>query len=137
MASATSSGGAAGAIGVGLQDRVFAWAAARMLAEETLPNQLGVPGKVIMVGAQTGHALDDVGVHTDADAYALFQVKAGLGLGTAEDSPLAEAIGQAVEQYAVRPIPFGDQGPQRIVEPGRDALVSAPTSRRAPPFARI
>jgi hypothetical protein len=106
-----------------------------MLAEETLPNQLGVPGKVIMVGAQTGHALDDVGAHTDADAYALFQVKAGLGLGAAEDSPLARAIGQALEQYTLRPVPFGGQGPQRVVEPGRDALVictdkSAPASIR-------
>jgi hypothetical protein len=135
MASAASSGGAGGAIGVGLQDHVFAWAATYMVAEDTLPGDFRVPGKVTKVGAQTGYALDDVGVLTDTDSYALFQVKAGLGLGEAEDSPLAKAVGQAVEQYISGIVPSGEQGAQRSVAGGRDALVIC-TDSSAPAAVR-
>jgi hypothetical protein len=89
---------------------------------------------VVRVGAQTGFALDDVAVLTDADAYALIQVKAGLGLGRAEDSPLADAVRQAVEQYLRGEVPSVG-GAHRKVEPGRDGLVLC-TDSTAPASVR-
>jgi hypothetical protein len=122
LTSAASTGGAAGASGVGLQNRVFGWAAAAMVAEQPLPRPKLVAGVVVRVGAQTGHELDDVAVQTDADNYALCQVKAGLNLGTAESSPLGKALQQAVKQYLKGPLRAAD-GTERAVDPERDALV--------------
>jgi hypothetical protein len=122
VTSAASAGGAAGASGVGLQNRVFGWAAASMVAERPLPRPNLVAGVVVRVGAQTGHELDDVAVQTDADNYALCQVKAGLKLGAAENSPLGKALQQAVKQYLKGPLRAAD-GTERAVDPERDALV--------------
>lgn len=133
MTSAASSGGAAGAGGVGLQNRVFAWAAAAAVAERALLKPL-VAGRVVRVGAQTGFAVDDVAVETDTGAWALFQAKAGLGLGASEDSPLAEALGQAVEQYLRGTVPDGAGG-QRPLDPTRDKIVLC-TDRAAPANVR-
>jgi hypothetical protein len=96
-----SAGGAAGASGVGLQNRVFAWAAAAMVAERHLAPAGFAAGKVLRVGAQTGHHLDDIPVQTDSDNYALFQVEAGPQPRRAADA-------------AARPVPSG--GPHRVVE---------------------
>jgi len=133
VTSAASAGGAAGASGVGLQNRVFAWAAAAMAAEWPLMG-LDVAGTVVRVGAQTGFALDDVAAQTDTGCFALFQVKVGLGLGEAADSPLAGALKQAVEQFANGRLPVGD-GADRPVDAGRDALVLC-TDRTAPATVR-
>src|SRR6266508_1852341 len=69
-----SVGGAGGARGVGLQNEVFAWAAAALLAEQPLL-KTAVPGIVIRVGAQTGLEVDDVAVETDLGGWVLCQVK--------------------------------------------------------------
>lgn len=132
MTSAASVGGAAGAGGVGLQNRVFAWAVAMMVAEQPLPDL--VAGNVVHVGAQTGLAIDDVAVRTDVGCYALFQVKAGLGLGATASSPLADALEQAVEQYAKGRLPVAD-GTERAVDADRDAIVLC-TDRTAPGSVR-
>lgn len=131
--SAGSVGGAAGARGVGLQDRVFAWAAVGMLAEHPLPGAL-LPGTVVRVGAQTGFPLDDVAVETDRVGFALVQAKVGLGLGTAEDGPLAKALAQALDQYLSGLLPVAGGAP-RQVEAGLDALVIC-TDRLAPASVR-
>lgn len=89
----------------------------------------------VRVGAQTGFYVDDVAAQTDADNYVLFQVKAGMSLGKAEHSPLAEALGQAVEQYLNGRLPVGD-GTDRQVDPLRDALVLC-TDRAAPATVRV
>jgi hypothetical protein len=132
--SAASAGGAAGASGVGLQNRVFGWAAAAMVAEQPLLRPNLVAGVVVRVGAQTGHELDDVAVQTDADNYVLYQVKAGLNLGKAEDGPLSKALQQAVKQYLKGSLPVATGG-ERAVDPERDALVLC-TDSAAPATVR-
>jgi hypothetical protein len=134
LTSAASAGGAAGASGVELQNRVFAWAAA-MAAEQPLLVQNLVAGVVVRVGAQTGYPLDDVAVLTDAGNYALFQVKAAMSLGRTEESPLGKALGQAVEQYLDGRLPTSD-GIERRVDPERDALVLY-TDNSAPATVRV
>ncbi len=135
LTSAASAGGSGGAAGVGLQNLVFGWAAAAMVAEQPLLRPNLVAGVVVHVGAQTGHDLDDVAVLTDADNYALFQVKARLKLGEAETSPLGEALAQAVEQYLNDPLRAA-HGTQRKVDPVRDALVLC-TDGAAPATVRV
>lgn len=132
--SAGSAGGAGGASGVGLQNRVFAWAAAAILAEQTLP-KIGLAGVVVRVGAQTHFELDDVAVQTDVGNWALIQVKAGMNLGRTNDSDLADALEQAVTQYLDGPLTVED-GTQREVDPTRDALVLC-TNAAAPATVRV
>lgn len=121
MTSAASAGGAAGASGVGFQNRVFAWAASYLVAEEPLQIPL-VPGIVAQVGAQNGFEVDDVAVLTDVGNGVFVQAKVGLGLGTAKDSPLAKAFEQAVLQYLDGTVPeVGSRG--RPLDPTRDVIV--------------
>jgi hypothetical protein len=131
--SAGSVGGAAGARGVGLQDRVFAWAAVAVLAERPLADAL-LPGTAVRVGAQTGFPLDDVAVETDCGGFALVQAKAGLGLGSAEDSSLAKALTQALDQYLSGLLPVAGGAPRKV-EASVDALVIC-TDRHAPASVR-
>jgi hypothetical protein len=133
LTSAASAGGAAGAGGVGLQNRVFAWAAAALVAER--PLLVGdLAGTVVRVGAQTGFLMDDVAAETDSGSFALFQVKAGLGLGETPDSPLAKAIKQAVDQYVNGRLPV-DDGSNRPIDAARDLLALC-TDRSAPAIVR-
>jgi hypothetical protein len=121
---------------VEVQSLVFGWAAAAMVAEQSLQTVTPlVAGAVVRVGAQTGYHLDDVAVQTDADNFALFQVKAGMSLGQAEGSPLAKALGQAVEQYLNGRL-RGRDGTERKVDPLRDALVLC-TDSAAPVTVRV
>jgi hypothetical protein len=133
--SRASAGGAAGASGVGLQNRVFAWAASAMTVEQPLPTPNLLAGNVIRVGAQTGFDVDDVAVQTDAGNFALFQAKAGMSLGKSEKGDLAKALEQCVEQYLRGPLPVGD-GSERRVDPLRDALVLC-TDSAAPATVRV
>jgi hypothetical protein len=131
--SAASAGGAAGASGVGYQDLVFAWLASCLIVEEPLQVPLAV-GTVIQVGAQTGYAVDDVAVLTDAGNAVLVQAKVGLGLGTAEKSPMGKALAQAVHEYLHGRVPEAGS-PARRFDPSRDTIVlctdaSAPESVR-------
>jgi hypothetical protein len=129
-----SSGGAAGASGVGFQNRVFAWAAASLVAEEPLLLPV-VPGIAVRVGAQTSYPVDDVAVLTDAGNVAVVQAKVGLNLGTAEDSALAQALQQAVDQYLNGRIPQSS-GSDRSIGPDRDAIVIC-TDSSAPRTVRL
>jgi hypothetical protein len=104
-----------------------------MLAEQPLPGGL-LPGAVVRVGAQTGFPMDDVAVETDTGGLGLVQAKARLGLGTAEDSPLGRAIGQALEQYWNEQLPVSSSASRRV-DASRDALVIC-TDRRAPASVR-
>jgi len=100
-----------------------------MLAEQSLPRML-LPGAVVRVGAQTGLELDDVAAQSKTGGMVACQVKAGLGLGSAPDSPLAGALDQALAQYLVG-IPGGGRRPRR----GADVLAIV-TDMTAPAIVR-
>jgi hypothetical protein len=131
--SAASAGGSAGASGVGLQNQVFGWAASCLVAEEPLQIPL-VVGNVVQVGAQTGFEVDDVAVLTDLGSGMFVQAKVGMALGTADDSPLAKGLKQAVKLYLDGTIPeVGTSG--RPVDASRDAIVLC-TDHSAPATVR-
>lgn len=106
-----------------------------MVAEQPLLRAGLVAGTVVRVGAQTGFFVDDVAAQTDNGNFALFQVKAGLSLGRAVGSPLAEALGQAVQQFLNGHLPVVD-GSERGVDPRRDVLVLC-TDKAAPATVRV
>lgn len=121
MTSRTSSGGSAGASGVGFQNLVFAWASAYQLAEDPLPQRL-VQGVVDGVGAQTDWPVDDAAVTTRDGNVVVIQAKVGLNLGSASDSALAKAVHQAVEMFLSGTVPVAQAG-GRPYDPARDAIV--------------
>lgn len=129
-----SAGGAGGAAGVGFQNRVFAWAASCVVAEEPLLVPL-VAGDVITVGAQTGSEVDDVVVLTGEGNGVFVQAKIKLKLSAQVASPLAKGLEQAVRQYLVGTVPGGDTGP-RPVDSARDAIVLC-TDKAAPATIRV
>lgn len=128
-----SAGGAGGAAGVGFQNRVFAWAASCVVAEEPLVVPL-VAGDAVTVGAQTGSEVDDVVVLTGEGNGVFVQAKIKLKLSADVASPLAKGLEQAVRQYLVGTVPGGDAGP-RQVDFVRDAIVLC-TDNAAPATIR-
>lgn len=132
--SAASAGGAGGSGGVGYQDLVFAWAATSLAAEAPTLISLGAAGTVVQVGAQTGFHVDDVAVLTDLGNMIFFQAKIGLALQSAVDSPLADALEQAVFQLLKGPVPQVG-APGRQVDPARDAIILC-TDASAPATVR-
>src|SRR5258706_11319864 len=101
MGTPTSAGGAAASKGVGFEDRVAAWAAVRILAEQAAPPPWDLPPThhFATLGCQTAAEIDDVLVRTTADGYAFFQLKRGVALLQAPDSPLRAALSQIVRQF--------------------------------------
>lgn len=130
VTSRASAGGAGDAVGGGLQDRVFAWAATAMAVEAPLLDPGLVAGKVVQVGAQTGFHVDDVAARTDLGGFALFQAKAGMSLGKTETSDLGKALDQLVDQYLSGRLPVED-GTDRTFDPARDVLVICTDSSAA------
>jgi hypothetical protein len=99
---ASSSGGAAAAGGVGHEGRCLAWVAAYMLAERPLPSWAS-GRRVVSVGGQTERAVDDIGFVTDDGGWVMIQAKKNLRIAKAASGPLAEALAQllAVEDLGV------------------------------------
>jgi hypothetical protein len=119
MASRASAGGAAGASGVGFQDRIAAVFAAYLLAEKPLPGGL-VPGVAVQVGGQTGLPVDDIALRTDHDGFLLVQAKAAMTLDTGPAGALGTAVQQVVAQFFYDGLP--DRGGMRRLDPARDAI---------------
>lgn len=132
--SRASVGGSAGAVGAGFQDAVFAWVAAAVVAERTIPGGRLLGDAPVQVGAQTGAFMDDVEARTESGDRAFIQAKAGLGLGSKENSALAMALGQAVRQYLDGTVKVRDGGMRRV-DPKRDCLVIC-TDSKAPSTVR-
>lgn len=122
MSVKASAGGAAGAGGVGFEGRTFAWLAAHLLSDSSLPTAWGNTSLLSRIGTQTGFAVDDIGaLHVDGGCH-LLQGKKGLGLGEADNSPLAEAVAQVVHAARQGIVPADVSGP-RPVNTDRDVLV--------------
>jgi hypothetical protein len=121
--SRSSIGGAGGATGPGFEARVLAWLGAHLVARIPLPTQWRLGAACLdEIGGQTGQEMDDIGAVTERRGYILFQAKHHLTLSKVVDSPLADALDQAVRQF-IEGAPNDADGTRRPLEPGRDALV--------------
>jgi hypothetical protein len=117
----SSSGGAGGAIGGGLEARILAYLATYLIARDPLPSGWSlIPAQLEELGSQTGQEIDDVGGITDRHGFVLLQSKRRLQLSDKDDSPLADVFDQVVRQFLVG-IPAGEA--RRPIEAGRDLLI--------------
>lgn len=121
--SRSSSGGAGGASGLGLESRALAWLAAHLVAGVPLPVAFGLNAAVVEeIGGQTGQEMDDLGAITERRGHVFLQAKHRLQLSEAAGSALGEALDQAVRQF-IHGAPEDSDGSRRTLEPDRDALV--------------
>src|SRR5215471_17272706 len=103
MSSMHNSGGAATQASVDYQNRVAAWMAVRILAEQDASPPWHLPDHVTLefLRCETEQPVDDLLVGTSEGGHAFAQIKHGLRLEKAASSPLALAVDQFVRQFIV------------------------------------
>jgi len=127
-------GGTATHAGTNYQNRVAAWTAVQILAEQSAVPPWDLPSTVSLesLHAETPHAVDDLGVQTSAGGNARSQAKHTLSLQSAADSPFGSAISQCVREYRAANPPL-DAAKDRLVIV-TTSLSSAPIKTHLPPF---
>src|SRR5207248_10823 len=130
----SSGGGAATAGGMDYQNKVAAWLAVRILAEQAAPLPWGLskPGSSPeFIRCETEQPVDDILVGTSASGFAFIQVKKTIQLSPDSNSELASCFGQFVRQFisnlahrskAARPW-------ERPLDQSKDRLVLVTTSK--------
>jgi hypothetical protein len=119
----STGGGAATHAGTNYQNRVAAWVAVQILAEENITSPWELPSAATLeaLHAEAPHPIDDLTVHTSAGGTALAQAKHTVALETTPTSPLATTITQFVDEFCTATQPF-DTTKDRFV------LVTSPHS---------
>jgi hypothetical protein len=136
--SALTGGGSATQAGITYQNRVAAWLAVRILAEEDASPLWGLPtsSSLAFIRCETEQPVDDIMVGTSDGGHAFIQVKRSLSMDTSEDSALASTISQFVRQFiAYRNVSRGSRPWERPLDAERDRLVLI-TSSRSPASVR-
>jgi hypothetical protein len=130
----TNVGGAAAQEGISYQNRVAAWFAVRILAEEAVSRPWDFPERPEFLRCETEQPVDDLLLGLSGSAFAFVQVKHRLRLETDEASPLGETLNQFVRQFLVpRSLAKVNHPWERPLTPESDRLVSisSPTSSAA------
>lgn len=123
----STGGGTATHAGTNYQNRVAAWTAVEILAEQSAVPPWDLPSTVTLesLHAETPHAVDDLGVQTSACGNIRSQAKHTLSLQSAADSPFGSAISQCVREYrAANP----------LLDAAKDRLVIVTTSLSSTPI---
>src|SRR5262249_31887522 len=119
-------GGVATHRGIEYQDRVAAWIAVRILAEQEASPPWGLPADVTLefLRCETEQPVDDILVGTSGEGCVFIQVKHTLTLERSADSSLASAVDQCVRQYiAYQDAAAGRRPWERALDVQRDRLV--------------
>jgi hypothetical protein len=134
MANNTSGGGAATHAGTNYQDRVAAWTAVQILAEQDVQPPWDLPATVTLeaLQAEAPRPIDDLTVTTSAGGTALAQAKHTVTLETTPISPLGSTIAQFVKEFCAASQPF-DPAKDRFVLT-TSPLSSAPIRTHLPAF---
>jgi hypothetical protein len=130
----TNVGGAAAQEGISYQNRVAAWFAVRILAEEAVSRPWDFPERPEFLRCETEQPVDDLLLGLSGSAFAFVQVKHRLRLETDEASPLGETLNQFVRQFLVpRSLAKVNHPWERPLTPESDRLISisSPTSSAA------
>jgi hypothetical protein len=127
-------GGTATHAGTNYQNRIAAWSAVQILAEQDAVPSWDLPASVTLesLHAEAPHAVDDVAVQTSVGGSILSQAKHRLSLQTTPDSPLGSAISQFVREYRATKPPL-DAAKDRLVI-ATTSLSSAPIRTHLPGF---
>jgi hypothetical protein len=127
-----SGGGAATQGGIGFQNRVAAWVGVMMLAERPA-TPIGPAARPIYLRFETPEPTDDLLVGCADSSHAFGQAKRSLNLSAAPDSEFASVVEQFVRQYLSTRNESGPRPWQRPLNPLRDRVVLATTSRASAP----
>jgi hypothetical protein len=116
-------GGPATHAGTNYQNRVAAWVAVHILAEQDAALPWDLPATVTLesLQAETPNFIDDLEVRTSVSGRGLVQVKHTVNLETAAGSPLGKTVDQFVAEYS-RSKATHDPAKDRFV------LVTSPSS---------
>lgn len=118
----STGGGTATHAGTNYQNRVAAWIAVQILAEQDVTPPWSLPDTVTLeaLHAEAPHPIDDLTVHTSAGGKALAQAKHTVDLGTTTTSPLGGTIAQFVQEFSV---------PGQVFDPAEDRFVLITSSQ--------
>jgi signal recognition particle GTPase len=127
-------GGTATHAGTNYQNRVAAWSAVHILAEQDAVPPWELPASITLesLQAETQRAVDDLAVQTSAGGSVLSQAKHTLSLQTTPDSPFGSAISQFVREYRSATPPL-DAAKDRLVI-ATTSLSSSPIKAHLPAF---
>lgn len=126
MGTQGDSGGAAAQAGISFQNRVAAWIAVHVLAEQDASSPWDLPGGVILkfLRCETEQPVDDLLVGTSSEGYIFIQAKRSLSLGSKPGSEFAHVIDDFVKQFlAYRNITKGLRPWERPIQGELDRLV--------------
>lgn len=126
MSPSHSGGGAATQAGTDYQNRVAAWIAVRILAEQDASPPWDFPGHFTLefLRCETEQPVDDLLVGTSGNGHVFIQVKHTLSLETSKGSDLASSLDQFVRQFLSYRDAETGQGPwERPIDVDRDRLV--------------
>jgi len=128
MSQQTQAGGPGGGAGYRYQDRVAAYFAAAVLAEQGWAPVCGLPRDIgaDWVQCEAPEPVDDILVHTSRDGYLFIQAKRSLRIATASDSPLGSALSQFIRQFRSG---APARGGRRSLDPERDRLLLVISAR--------
>lgn len=118
-------GGSATQAGMDFQNRVAAWVAVRILAEQAASPPWDLPERVTLnfVRCETEQPVDDLLIGASEEGFVFVQVKHTLTLQTREDSAFASTIDQFVRQFVVSHSGVIGRPWERPLDPERDRLV--------------
>jgi signal recognition particle GTPase len=134
----STGGGVATQAGINYQNRVAAWLAVRVLAEQDASPLWGLPASSTLefLRCETEQPVDDIMVGTSEGGHAFIQVKRSLSMEWSDDSALASTINQFVRQFLTyRGTATGSRPWERPLDARRDRLVLI-TSGRSPASVR-
>src|SRR6267142_6884544 len=126
MSPSRTAGGAATQAGTDYQNRVAAWIAVRILAEQDASPPWDLPSHVTLefLRCETEQPVDDLLVGTSSNGHVFIQVKHTLSLETSEDSDLASSLDQFVRQLLAYQGAKTEQRPwERPLDVKRDRLI--------------
>src|SRR6187431_2612712 len=117
-------GGAATSAGIEFQNRVAAWLAVRIMAENGAQPLWDWPSQssLKILRCETEQPVDDILTTTSDGDVAYIQAKRSITAGAASDTPLASVFSQFVRQF-LRPATSGILPWDRAFDPSRDRLV--------------
>ena len=136
--SSQNAGGAATQAGINYQNRVAAWFAVRILAEQDATPlwDLSATSTLEFLRCETEQPVDDMMVGTSDRGHIFIQAKRSINLESSIDSKLGTAVSQFVRQFvAYRNGPGGSRPWERAMDTQRDRIILV-TSSRSPSTIR-
>ena len=131
MASARGGGGAATQSGIIYQNRVAAWMAVGILAEQEASPPWDLPANVFLkfLRCETEQPVDDLLIGTSEGGHVFIQAKHQLELGKSPQSEFGKTIDQFIRQFLAYPTHTSSNRPwERPLDAKRDRLVLVTSS---------